>query len=160
MINPSNVGTLSSFLGRCHALRELSLEWVPTNSDVPELYLIDAIPGDCIKLLRIMPSQVLWEHQWADSLPDTAIPWLKAAHKRLAKAINRLGMRFSSKNYGRKIPVRFVIPRVPYIMCDPIKDSVAALWEVVEDAVSLGFEMTEAELRNIDKRHSISGLES
>ena len=157
--NPSNAGTLGSVLGGCHVLRELSLYWAPTD-EASEPYLIDAIPGDCIQLLRIMPSRVLWEHLWMGHLSDTTIPRLKAAHEKLAQAIRQLGMRFSSKNRGRKISVWFVIPRVPYIMRGLIKDSVIALWEAVEGIVSFGFEMTETELQNIDKRCSIPGLEA
>ena len=120
---------------------------------------MDAIPGDRIQLLRIMFSQTLWEHLWNGGLPESATVWVKTAHERLAQAIRQLGIRFSAKNRGRKISVRFVIPRVPYVMRDPIKDSVIAFWEVVEDTVSLEFEMTNAELWNIDERRLIYNLE-
>ena len=154
----SNAGALTSALGRYHALRELSLDWVPVD-DAREPYFVDAIPGDCIQLLRIMPSQDLWDHMWDDDLPASAPLWLGAAHEKLAQTIRQLGIRFSAKNRGRKISVRFVIPRVPYVMCDPMKYSVIAFWEVVEDTVSLEFEMTEAELQNLDKRRLIYNLE-
>ena len=158
VIGMSNAGTLASALGGCHALRELSLDWIPAH-DAQEPYLVDEIPGDLVQLLRIMPSQILWEHLWNGDLPESATEWLGTAHERLAQAIRQLGIRFSAKNRGRKISVRFVIPRVPYVMCDPIKNSVIALWEVVEDAVLLEFEMTEDEPRNIGERRLIYNLE-
>jgi len=75
-------------------------------------------------------------------------------YERLAQAILRLGMR----NSRRKISVWFVIPRVPYVLYDPILECVVALWKEVEGVVSFGFQMTEAEGRNIDKRHPTTGL--
>jgi len=127
--------------------------------EAPELYFIDAIPGDCIQLLRIMPSRDLWQRLWVGRLLDTEKLRLKAAHERLAQTICQLGMRFSSKNHGRKISVWFVIPRVPYIIHGPVEDSVIALWEAVEGVVSFGFEMTGAESRRTDERRPIPGLE-
>ena len=62
-------------------------------------------------------------------------------YERLAQAILRLGIRSSR----RKISVWFVIPRVPYVICDPIVECVVALWKEVEGVVSFGFRMTEVE---------------
>jgi len=69
---------------------------------------------------------------------------LMPPYERLAQAILRLGMR----NSGRKVSVWFVIPRVPYVICDPIRECVVALWEMVEGAVSFGFQMTEISARD------------
>jgi hypothetical protein len=154
VINPSNAGTMCSTLAGCHALRELSLHWIPMDN-ASELYLIDAIPGDCVQLLRIVPCNALWEHLWAGNISHAATLRLKAPHESLAQAIRQLGARFSSKNRGRKISVRFIIPRVPYIMRGPVGDYVIALWEAVEGVVSFGFEMRAAESQNDDKRYSL-----
>lgn len=159
VIDASNAGILASALGGYHALRELSLDWTPVYN-AQEPHLVDAIPGDRVPLLRIMPCQLIWGRQWRGDLPESATVWLRATHERLAHAIRRLGMRFSAKNSGKKISVRFVIPRVPYVMCDPIRNSVIAFWEVVEDVVSFEFEMTEAESENVDERRLIYNLES
>lgn len=140
----------------CHALRELRIDWLPVD-DGPELRLIDAIPGGCIQSLRIMPSRALWEHMWIGTFNGATS--LRTPHDQLAQAILRLGMRFSSRNPGGKISIWFVIPRVPYIMCDHTRDSVIALWEAVEGVVSFGFQMTEAESWNINRKHSIPCLE-
>jgi len=75
-------------------------------------------------------------------------------YEKLAEAIVRLGMR----NPGRKISVWFVVPRVPYVICDPVRECVVALWERVEEVVSFQFQMTEVESQNIDERHPITGL--
>jgi len=157
VINQSNAGTLGSVLGGCHALRELSLDLTPVD-EPSEPYLIDTIPGDRLQLLRIMPSLVIWQYLWIQTPSDAETPRFKTANERLAQAIRRLGIRFSSKNSGRKLPVWFVIPQVPYIISRPIRDSVIALWEAVEDVVSFGFEMTGAQSWNIDKRRSVPGL--
>jgi len=77
-----------------------------------------------------------------------------APYEKLAQAILRLGMRYS----GRKISVWLVVPQVPYIMCNPIMECVIAVWKMVEGVVSFGFQMTEAESQNIDKRHPITYL--
>ena len=77
-----------------------------------------------------------------------------APYERLAQAILRLGMRYS----GRKISVWFVVPRVPYVMHNPIMECVIAVWRMVEGVVSFAFQMTEAESCNIDKRHPITNL--
>ena len=159
VIDASTAGVLASALGGCHVLRELSLDWTPVYK-AQEPHLIDAIPGDRVPLLRIMPCQIVWGHQWRGDLPASATVWLKTTHERLAQAVRRLGLRFSAKNRGEKISVRFVIPRVPYVMRDPIRLSVIAFWEVVEDAVSFEFEMTEAEPQNVDERRLIYRLEA
>ena len=125
----------------------------------PELHLIDAIPGGCIQSLRIMPVRSIWEHMWNKYIPDTATQWLSVSHERLAQAILRLGARFSSKFPGRKISVWLVIPRAPYVVCDPIKNPMIALWEAVEGVVSGGFQMTEAEFQNVDESGLIPSLE-
>lgn len=91
---------------------------------------------------------------WCGDFSKEEPTFLVPAYERLAQAILRLGLR----NSGRKITVWLVIPRVPYIMCDPIMEYVIALWKVVEGVVSLGFQMTEAESQNIDKRRSITSL--
>jgi len=75
-------------------------------------------------------------------------------YERLAQAVLRLGMCYP----GRKISVWFVIPRVPYVICDPIKECVVTLWEKVESAVSFRFRMKESEPQNLDKRRSITNL--
>jgi len=75
-------------------------------------------------------------------------------YERLAQVILRLGIR----NSRGKISVWFVIPRVPYVLSDPILECVVALWKEVEGVVSFVFQMTEVEGRNIDERHPITGL--
>jgi len=79
---------------------------------------------------------------------------LMTPYEKLAQAILRLGMR----NSGRKISFWLVVPQVPYVLCDPIMECVITLWEKVEGVVSFGFQMTEAEDQNIDKRHPITDL--
>jgi hypothetical protein len=44
-------------------------------------------------------------------------------------------------------------------MCDPIKNPMITLWEVVEGVVSGGFQMTEAEFQNVDGSGLIPSLE-
>jgi hypothetical protein len=89
---------------------------------------------------------------WDGKFPNTATPRMRPSYERLAQAILRLGTRFSSKFPGKKISVWFVIPQVPYVMCGPIKDPMVALWEAVEGVVSFGFQMTETESQNVDRR--------
>ena len=101
-----------------------------------------------------MPDRIIWENMWGGDFSDVEPSKLMPPYERLAQAMLRLGMRCP----GRKISVWFVIPRVPYIICDPIKECVVALWEKVESAVSFGFRMTESEPQNFDKRHSITNL--
>ncbi|KAF9651209.1 hypothetical protein BDM02DRAFT_3267294 [Thelephora ganbajun] len=159
VINASNASTFASFLGSCRALHELWIDWLPVE-EAPELYLLDAISGGCIQSLRIMPSRVFWEHMWI-GVSGMGTPWLtvRSSHVRLAQVILQLGIRFSSNNDGRKIAVWFAIPQVPYVMWNPIRDSVIALWDLVEDVVSFGFQMIVAEFRNVDMRYSIPSLE-
>ena len=150
--NP-HVRALASLLSSCRALHELSMDWLPADV-TPELQLIDAIPVGCIQSLRIIPDRVHWRYVWG------GLPWVLSSsslippYEKLAQAILRLGMRYSK----RKISVWFVVPRVPYVICDPVRECVVALWERVEGAVSFGFQMTEAESQNIDKGHSITEL--
>ena len=75
-------------------------------------------------------------------------------YKALAQAILRLTMR----NPRRKISVCLVVPRVPYVILDPVAECVIALWKAVEGVVSFGFQMTEAESQNTDERHPITNL--
>jgi len=104
--------------------------------------------------LRFMPEQAFWHHMWRGAFSGVEPSKLMPLYMGLAQAIFRLGMRFS----GRKISVWLVIPRVPYIICDPIMECVIALWKEVEGVVSFGFQMTEAEAQNVDKRCPITNL--
>jgi len=144
---------LPSLLSRCHALRELSIDWFPAES-APELRLVDAIPGGCIQSLRVMPNRDIWLSMWDDDFENAESSMLMPPYEALAQAILQLGMRNSRK----KISVWIVVPRVPYAICDPILECVIALWEKIEGVVSFGFLMTEAEDQNIDKRHLITNL--
>ena len=153
MIDTPNARILSSFFDGCHTLHELSMDWLPVDP-APELHLIDAIPGGCIQSLRVMPDRALWQNMWGGDFSEVEPSWLVPPYERLAQAILRLGMR----NSGRKISVWFVVPRVPYVICDPVRECVLALREKVEGAVSFGFQMTEAEFQNIDRRHPITNL--
>ena len=97
---------------------------------------------------------MLWQNMWGGDFSDVESSNLMPPYERLAQAILRLGMRYP----GRKLPVWLVVPQVPYVICDPVRECVVALWEKVEGAVSFGFQMTETERRNIDKRHPITNL--
>ena len=152
-IDASNAQILPSFLAGCHTLRELSIDWLPVGV-TSEVQLIDAIPRGCIQSLRVMPDSIFWHYMWRGHSSDKKPSKFMAQYKGLAKAILRLGMR----NSGRKISVWFVIPRAPYIMREPIMECVIALWKEVEDMVSFGFQMTETEPVNSDKRHPITNL--
>ena len=152
-MNESNRHALASFLKGCRALRELSMDWLPVEV-TPESYLVDAIPGGCIQSLRIMPDRALWEHMWDGSFSGIPSSALMAPYERMAHAILRL----ATRNSGEKISVWYVIPRAPYVMCDPVKDTVIAFWGIVESAVTFGFQMTEVELQNIERRDLIFGV--
>jgi len=91
---------------------------------------------------------------WDDGFSDAELSKLMPPYERLAQAILRLGVR----NSRRKISVWFVIPRVLYVICDPILECMVALWKEVEGVVSFGFWMTEAESQNTDKRHLFTNL--
>lgn len=122
-------------------MRELSIDWHPVDN-APELCLVDAIPRGRIQSLRIRPARVFWRYTWNGGFNDmTTLPWVKAPHEKLAQAILRL----VERNPGRKVSVWYVIPRVPYTLSGPVKDSVIALWEAVEAQVSFGFQMIEDE---------------
>ena len=53
-----NLLDASDTLGGCHALRKLSLDWTPAG-EPSGMYLIDTLPGDRLRLLRIMSSRVI-----------------------------------------------------------------------------------------------------
>jgi len=101
-----------------------------------------------------MPDQIIWENMWGGYFSGVKPSRMMPPYERLAQAVLRLGMRYP----GRNISVWFVIPRVPYIIRDPIKECVVALWEKVESAVSFGFWMTESEPQDINKRRPITNL--
>jgi len=151
--DPSSTQVLSSLLGACRTLHELSIDWLHVDA-APEFQLIDAIPEGCIQSLRIMPDRLIWRRMWRRGFSDVEPTTLMPPYERLAQAILRLGMR----NSGRKVSVWFVVPRAPYVICDQLRDCVVSLWEKVEGTVSFGFQMTEVEPRNINRRHPITNL--
>jgi len=118
------------------------------------LHIIDAIPGGCIQSLRVMPDPLFWRHMWDGRFSGVETFMFMPPYEKLAQAILRLGMR----NSGRKISVWLVIPRVPYVICDTVMECVVALRKAVEGVVSFGFQMTEGEDQNTDKRHPVTNL--
>ena len=91
---------------------------------------------------------------WCGSFSSAEPSELMPPYERLAQAILRLGKR----NSGRKVSVWFVVPQVPYVIRDSVMECVVALWEKVEGTVSFGFQMTEVEPRNINRRRPITNL--
>jgi len=153
LIDALNARILHSFLSGCCTLHELLIDWLPVD-DTPGLDLIDAIPGGCIQSLRVMPDCIMWQNMWHGIFSGIEPLKLMPQYERLAQAILRLG----KCNSGRKISAWLVVPRVPYIMCNPIMECVIAVWKEVEGVVSFRFQMTEAEDQNIDERHPITNL--
>ena len=96
-----------------------------------------------------MPDRALWDNMWSGNFSDVEPSKFMSQYEKLAQVIFRLGMRSS----GRKISVWFVVPRVPYVICDPIMECTIALWEKVEGVVSFRFQMTEADSPNVVKKY-------
>ena len=153
VIDASNKHLLPSLLSGCHTLQELSIDWLPVDP-APEVHLIDSIPGGCIRSLRILPGQALWQNMWGGSFLHIESSRFMPQHESLAQAIFRLGVR----NSGRKISVWFIIPRVPYAICEPLMECIIALWEKVGSVVSFGFQMTETDSPGTDGSHSFPPL--
>ena len=82
------------------------------------------------------------------------LPWLKNSNKKSAQGLFRDVCFFNDPRW--KVSIQFVTPLVPYIVCDPIVDSIIILWDTAVRGASFGcYYETADQPRNTEERRWI-----